>query len=276
MGAVELRGYLDVPAERWQAVLAALPAHIELTRAEPGCQAFEVTPDPAQPHRLRVFERFCSRAAFEDHQARTGASEWARTTAGIERHYSVREVAHDQTPEVLAALDGAALFSTPRLRCRHWRRGDLDALMEVYADPVGARWVGDGEPISRSEAERWLTVTARNYESLGYGMFALEAFDQDQAVGFCGLVHPGGQTEAEAKYALRRSLWGRGLASELLPALLEHGRSAHGLTQVIATVAAQNLASQRVLFKAGMRFRSAQLEADGAATLLYSWTAPSA
>ncbi|MDQ1197833.1 antibiotic biosynthesis monooxygenase family protein [Agrobacterium sp. SORGH_AS 787] len=39
---IYLSGYLDVPEDRREAVADALPHHIELTRAEPGCLSFEV------------------------------------------------------------------------------------------------------------------------------------------------------------------------------------------------------------------------------------------
>lgn len=65
-----------------------LPEHIRLTRAEPGCEMFEVTQtdDPLVWH---VKERFTDQTAFEDHQARTRNSEWARQTADIQRDFNI-------------------------------------------------------------------------------------------------------------------------------------------------------------------------------------------
>ena len=53
-------------------------------------------------------------------------------------------------------------------------------------------------------------VTAENYDHRGYGMFALVERETGAVVGFCGLVHPGGQTEAEIKYAFLRTALGPG------------------------------------------------------------------
>lgn len=89
-GRVYLDGYLELPAERRAAVLAALPAHIALTRAEPGCLSFEVAPDPDNAERLLVAETFSDQAAFDAHQARASASAWADVTAGLPRHYRIR------------------------------------------------------------------------------------------------------------------------------------------------------------------------------------------
>ncbi|MCV6587170.1 MAG: antibiotic biosynthesis monooxygenase [Marinibacterium sp.] len=86
---VTLTGHIDVPPHRLEEVRDALAEHIRLTRAEPGCLAFDVTEDPDHPGRFAVAERFVDAAAFAAHQARAGASDWARITDGIARHYTV-------------------------------------------------------------------------------------------------------------------------------------------------------------------------------------------
>ena len=170
--------------------------------------------------------------------------------------------------------DAPTLFETARLRCRRWVASDLAVLAEVYGDADAMRWVGDGEPLSREGCEVWLEVTARNYRTRGYGMFALEDRSSGEVVGFCGLVHPGGQTVAEVKYALHRASWGRGLATEAVRALLAYGAAAHGLERIIATVAPLNHASQRVLGKAGMRSIAVRRNDDGTSTHVFEWVAP--
>lgn len=81
---------LCTTAEEAARVRAHLPAHIALTRAEPGCLSFEVTPT-ADPLVWQVSERFTDRPAFHAHQTRAAASPWARATAGIRRDYTVTE-----------------------------------------------------------------------------------------------------------------------------------------------------------------------------------------
>ncbi|MFM1896355.1 MAG: hypothetical protein RLZZ385_1429 [Pseudomonadota bacterium] len=167
------------------------------------------------------------------------------------------------------------IFETPRLTCRLWQPSDLSAIYELYSDPLGARWVGDGQPITLAECERWLQVTATNYRIRGYGMFALDDKSSGRLVGCCGLVHPGGQAEAEIKYAFLRDFWGRGLATEVVPALLEYAAYQHGLKRVIATVAPENLGSRRVLEKSGLLQCAEQRDDNGEQTLVYEWLAVS-
>ena len=147
-------------------------------------------------------------------------------------------------------------------------------MLAVYGDAEAMRWVGDGSPLTAEECERWIAVTADNYLRRGYGMFALVERETGGVVGFCGLVHPGGQAEAEIKYAFLRSAWGRGLATEAARALLGYGAAAHGLRQVIATVDPDNHASQQVLAKAGMQRGALRQNEDGSQTQLFHWRAP--
>ena len=87
---IHLTGAMICPPDRLAAVRAALPDHIRLTRAEPGCLRFEVT--EARGGRFEVDKQFTDRAAFDAHQARGAASDWARVTAGLPREYEVTEV----------------------------------------------------------------------------------------------------------------------------------------------------------------------------------------
>ncbi|MVA24613.1 putative quinol monooxygenase [Agrobacterium vitis] len=90
MAKVFLDGHIDVPEGRLAAVKAALPLHIELTRAEPGCLSFSVTPCPDVAGRFLVSEVFADQAAFEAHQSRNRASAWFAVTQGIARDYQIR------------------------------------------------------------------------------------------------------------------------------------------------------------------------------------------
>lgn len=163
------------------------------------------------------------------------------------------------------------LFTTPRLLARRWRDSDYDRLLAVYGDEDAMRWVGDGSPLTPEDAVRWLEVTRTNYSARGYGMFALESSATGEIIGFMGIVHSGGQTEAEVKYALAREYWGLGLATEALRAMPEYGERVHGLTCMIATTAPANTASHRVLLKSGFIHRELRDNADGSVTRVFEW-----
>ncbi|AXE35226.1 GNAT family N-acetyltransferase [Chromobacterium phragmitis] len=165
------------------------------------------------------------------------------------------------------------LFQTERVLVRRWRDVDVDALLAAYGDAAAMRWVGEGQALAREDCLRWLDVTRRDYAARGYGMFAVVSRGDGATLGFCGLAHPGGKAEPELKYAFLPAHRGRGLASETAAAMIEHAAAEWGLRHIIATVAEENLASQRVLCKAGMARGEAWREEDGSRTLRFHWRA---
>lgn len=84
-----LTGTMTCPSDRRDAVRAALPNHVDLTRAEPECLRFAVT--ETGPRVFAADETFDDRAAFDAHQARGAASAWAIVTAGLPRDCVVKK-----------------------------------------------------------------------------------------------------------------------------------------------------------------------------------------
>ncbi len=154
---------------------------------------------------------------------------------------------------------------------RRSQDSDLPAIQAVYGDGEAMRWVGDGRPIAHEESAKWLSVTSANYDRRGYGMFAVERKQVPGVIGFCGIVHPGGQPEPEVKYAYLRSHWGCGFATEAVIGLIHYGADTHGLQHIIATTAPANVASHRVLLKAGMQQDVLRDNDDGSQTQVFQW-----
>lgn len=128
-GQVTLEGQLRCTStEQREAVLRHLPRHVELTRAEPGCLAFAVTPT-ADPLVWQVAERFADRAAFDAHQARVSASAWGRATAGVPRDYTVTEhAAAEPAPHVVRRGRGMPLLFVHGFEVDHRLLLDLEDL----------------------------------------------------------------------------------------------------------------------------------------------------
>lgn len=166
------------------------------------------------------------------------------------------------------------IFETERLVVRRLRDSDLLDLMAVYGDADAMKWVGDGQPLTEEECREWLMVTRSNYEKRGYGMFAVELRLTHGVIGFCGIVHPGGQEDAEVKYAFLRRYWGQGIATEVLRGLIGYGVGTHGLSRMIATTAPENAASHAVLIKAGMGRGELRADDDGGFTQLFEYEVP--
>ncbi len=87
MSFVTLTGTLTCgTAQDAEIVKTHLPEHIRLSRAEPGCVWFNVTPG-TDPLVWTLNEGFIDQTAFAAHQARTRASVWWQATQHIGRNF---------------------------------------------------------------------------------------------------------------------------------------------------------------------------------------------
>lgn len=166
------------------------------------------------------------------------------------------------------------VLSTPRLIGRQFTLADVDALHAICGDRRVMRYVGDGLVLTRRRCAGWIDESLVDYTTRGHGAWALEVGGETTLAGYCGIVSARRRADPEIIYALRPGLWGRGLASELVPALLDHGFNSCRLPRLIATVRPENRASRRVVEKAGMHCAGEELAAEGILMLIYALDAP--
>ncbi len=148
-------------------------------------------------------------------------------------------------------------LDTERLVLRRFTLDDLDLLVELDADAEVMRFINGGEPVDRFEVATMLSWWIEYDERLdGLGFWAATEKATDAFIGWFHL-RPGdddGPFDAELGYRLRRSVWGRGLATEGARALIDKGFSELGLERVRAETMALNAASRRVMEKSGLRY----------------------
>jgi len=159
---------------------------------------------------------------------------------------------------------------TERLSIRQFRPEDLDDLYNLCGDPETMRYVGDGQPLTRRQTEEWIVVSHDNYQRQGFGCFALTLTGDDNVVGYCGLVRPTPDGTAEIIYGLEKRLWGRGLMTEAVEAMIDLGFERFGLSSIISTIDPDNFPSIRIAEKLGMKFREQRVDEFGLPELLYS------
>ena len=149
-------------------------------------------------------------------------------------------------------------LETERLVLRRFTENDVDLLVELDSDPEVMHFVTGGRPTSRRQIEtEFLPAYVGYYERYaGYGFWAaIERSTGD----FVGWFHFRPESEndpgqVELGYRLRRSAWGKGYATEGSRALIEKGFVELDVERVYATTMAVNVASRRVMEKAGLRY----------------------
>jgi RimJ/RimL family protein N-acetyltransferase len=147
-------------------------------------------------------------------------------------------------------------LETPRLVLRRFTMADVDNLVSLDADPDVMRFITGGVPTAREEVENEVLPAFLDYYQRyeGYGFWA--AIEKPTGE-FLGWFHfrpreEGRPDEAELGYRLRKSAWGKGYATEGSRALISKGFAEFGVQRVVAEAMAVNLASRRVMEKAGL------------------------
>jgi RimJ/RimL family protein N-acetyltransferase len=161
-----------------------------------------------------------------------------------------------------AAVDRLPDVETERLWLRRWSAAQhSSALADINADPRVMRYLG-GVGLSAAESTAAAARYDAHWEEYGFGLWAAMEKSSGHALGFLGLSHPLWNPElseeVEVGWRLRRSAWGRGLATEGGAAALRSGFEVLGLQEIIAIVAPENAASVAVTRKLGMTVRESR------------------
>jgi len=145
------------------------------------------------------------------------------------------------------------ILETPRLILREMTLSDLDFVADMLADPEVMRFYP--KCYSRAEAEHWVRRQVNRYASHGHGLWLVLEKATSEPVGQVGLIpqQVDGIEEAEVGYLIHRPFWRRGLATEAAAASRDYAFQTLGRTRVISLIRPENLPSQGVACKIGMK-----------------------
>jgi [ribosomal protein S5]-alanine N-acetyltransferase len=155
-------------------------------------------------------------------------------------------------------------LETDRLRLREFRETDLRGV---------SSWEG------LAHAEKFLEFCFQSYREWGMGPWATLLKESETIAGNCGFCRisyerDGGALEyqGEVNYYVAPPYRGQGLATEALNAVLQFGFDHIKLTRIQARCSDENVSSERVILKAGLRFERmiADASADSAQQRLHA------
>jgi ribosomal-protein-alanine N-acetyltransferase len=147
------------------------------------------------------------------------------------------------------------ILETDRLLLRKYAEEDAEAFFELNSDPRVLRFVPDA-PLVNVEQARQILVDhpIADYQKHGFGRCACILKSTGQQIGFAGLKYLEELGEVDVAYRLLPSCWGRGLATEAALASVRYGFAELRLKRIIGLAMPENVASIRVLEKAGLRY----------------------
>lgn len=149
-------------------------------------------------------------------------------------------------------------IATPRLYLRETTANDAAVMFALNSDPEVLRFTGD-EPFDSVEEAATFLANYADFKKNNMGRWAVIRKSDDAILGWCGLkLHSDGMVDLG--FRLFKKYWNQGYATEASLGCLAYGFVTLHLTEIVGRVVPENVASARVLQKAGLRF--SHLETD--------------
>jgi RimJ/RimL family protein N-acetyltransferase len=141
---------------------------------------------------------------------------------------------------------------------RDFLESDLEAVYDLWSDPEVTRWT-DYSTDTLLEAQQWLdnVIHCNRQNPRVVFNLAIVLGEGGPLIGWIGIgpaSHGTAAGEMSAGFSLRRDWWGRGYMTEVLRILLGFAFDTLRAPRVSAQCYPKNVASARVMEKAGMRF----------------------
>jgi RimJ/RimL family protein N-acetyltransferase len=162
------------------------------------------------------------------------------------------------------------ILETERLRLRTVAAADAPFYLELVNDPAFIEHIGDRGIRTLDEASRAIAEgPAAMQEERGHALYVVELKDGQVAIGMCGLIKRDTLDDIDIGYAFLPAYRGQGYAFESAQAVLEYAPTL-GLTRVVAITSPNNIASNQLLKKLGLRFQCfTHLTPEGPGSNLY-------
>ncbi|MFH8494390.1 GNAT family N-acetyltransferase [Streptomyces coeruleorubidus] len=153
---------------------------------------------------------------------------------------------------------------TARLLLDAYTPEDEEDFVALFQDSRVSRWMGDGPAAEADDRALFGRIFTKAYAQDLFDVWAVRR--GGRLVGHAEIKRTDAVDGHEIVYALAPEAWGSGLGTELAEALVGYGFDTLGLTEVHATVAAENEASLRLLGRIGFAHVRDVEEDDGGLT----------
>lgn len=145
-------------------------------------------------------------------------------------------------------------LETERLELRSATPADAPRLLALFSNQEVLRYLPPIPPITLEQAAQAIARRMKMEAELGYAPLIILTKYNGQFIGSGGVVPVKDAPDVEIAYHFLPSAWGKGYATEAATAILEFGFESARLEEIIGLAFPDNVASWRVLEKAGMRF----------------------
>jgi RimJ/RimL family protein N-acetyltransferase len=152
-------------------------------------------------------------------------------------------------------------LETERLILRAIQPTDIDVMFELDSNPVVHQYLGNKPIKTKNQAEEVIKFIRKQYVERGIGRFATIEKSSGDFIGWSGLKLNNAEEPLNKKinfydvgYRFMPKYWGKGYATESAKATLDYGFKALNIKTICGAALIDNIASNKVLRKIGLRF----------------------
>jgi ribosomal-protein-alanine N-acetyltransferase len=146
------------------------------------------------------------------------------------------------------------ILESERLYLKQFTDENVNVLFRLNSDSDVMKYIK--EPVTDINVIKESIKKLRGYylKHPGFGVWAAFEKQSNKFIGFFELAHMDNTDEIEVGYRLLKEYWDHGYATEMTKELLNYGFDEMGLDQIVGITHPENIVSQKVLIKSGLRY----------------------
>jgi RimJ/RimL family protein N-acetyltransferase len=144
-------------------------------------------------------------------------------------------------------------IETERLLLRMYQPPELEIIYKMLTDKNVTRFYPPGFSITREDVLASLPRRLERWRERGFAQLGVFEKTNENLIGYCGLQYFDNTPEVEIYYGFFKDAWGKGYATEAARAMLRFGFEETTLDKIVAGTHPDNIASQKVLQKIGLK-----------------------
>lgn len=147
-------------------------------------------------------------------------------------------------------------YETERLILRPMSLEDKELIFELYNRPKFIQYIGDRNIKTLEDAEDYIRNRfIPQIERLGYGNYLVMTKEGNTKIGGVGIFEREGLDVVDIGYSLLEEFEGKGYAYEAAQKVKSIGMEEFGLSKISAIISKDNVSSQKLIEKLGLKFQ---------------------
>jgi len=147
---------------------------------------------------------------------------------------------------------------TQRTYSRPFQQADANSAFEWFSDCEVMRYIPYGVDSMHEQTEQRIRRYIDHQNRHGFSKWLIHEADSSMPIGDSGFFYLPDGVRVELGYRLKRSHWGRGLATEVAAKWLSVAMDWFGFTEVYAFAHPRNVVSLHVIQKLGFQYWSVE------------------